>query len=128
MTVKVDGSEQVVTFESGLFSSNIKLSREGERTLSDVAAQLKQADKQLVVTVVGCTDNIPVNPKKGFRDNTELGMQRAAEVARFLQVASGLPARSFKTVSYGTQWSPYSNDTPQDRARNRTAVLRISTL
>jgi outer membrane protein OmpA-like peptidoglycan-associated protein len=40
--------------------------------------------------------------------------------------AAGLPEQSISTVSYGAEWAPHPNDTPANRARNRTVVLKIS--
>lgn len=126
MTVTAEGNEKVITFESGVFAGGTKLSRSGETMLSKVGRQLGARGKGITVTVVGCTDNVPVSGKKEYKDNKALGMLRAAEAQKVLQTSSGFPAASFKTVSYGADWSPYPNDTAANRARNRTVVLRIA--
>ena len=126
MTVTAEGNEKVITFESGVFAGGTKLSRSGETMLSKVGRQLGARGKGITVTVVGCTDNVPVSGKNEYKDNKALGMLRAAEAQRVLQTSSGFPAASFKTVSYGADWSPYPNDTAANRARNRTVVLRIA--
>ena len=124
-TVKAEGNETLVIFNAGVFSSATRLSPEGRAALTEAGRQIARLGKPAQVTVVGCTDNVPVTRKSAFKDNTDLGLQRAAEALKVLQPVAGLPAASFKTVSYGVQWSPYPNDTPQNRARNRTVVLRI---
>ena len=123
-TVKADGGETVVFFDSGVFSSATRLSPEGRAALIEAGRQILRLGKPVTVTVVGCTDNVPVTRKSAFKDNTDLGLQRAGEAIKVLQ-AAGVPASSLKPVSYGVQWSPYPNDTPQNRARNRTVVLRM---
>ena len=124
-TVRAEGNETVILFDQGVFSSATRLSPQGRAVLTDAGRQIARLGKPVQVTVVGCTDNVPVTRKSAFKDNTDLGLQRAAEAVKVLQPVAGLPASSFKAVSYGTQWSPYPNDTPQNRARNRTVALRI---
>ena len=128
MVVTVEGREKVVVFESGVFASGAKLSREGSALLSKVGRQLAPRAKNISVTVVGCTDNVPVSGKKEFKDNKALGLMRAAAALQILQSSSGIPTASFKTVSYGTEWSPFPNDSAANHARNRTVVLRITGL
>lgn len=124
-TVKAEGSDTVVFFDTGVFSSATRLSPQGRAALTEAGRQIARLGKPVQVTVVGCTDNVAVTRKSPFKDNMDLGLQRAAEALKVLQPVAGLPVSSFKTVSYGAQWSPYPNDTPQNRARNRTVVLRI---
>ena len=126
MVVTTEGSEKLVVFESGVFSSGAKLSREGEAILSNIGRQLSQRANTVLVTVVGCTDNVPVSGKGGYKSNEELGLMRAAAAQRILQSSSGLPSGAFKTVSYGAKWSPFPNDTAANRTRNRTVVLRVT--
>jgi flagellar motor protein MotB len=128
MVVTAEGSEKVIVFESGVFASGSKLSREGEALLSKVGRQLAPRAKNISITVVGCTDNVPVSGKKEYKDNKALGLMRAAVALQVLQSSSGIPTAAFKTVSYGAEWSPFPNDTAASRARNRTVVLRIAGL
>jgi len=128
LVVTAEGSEKVVVFESGVFVSGTKLSRGGEAMLSKVGRQLAPRAKNISITVVGCTDNLPVSGKKEYKDNQTLGLMRAAAALKVLQSSSGVPSSAFKTVSRGTEWSPFPNDTAASRARNRTVVLRIAGL
>jgi flagellar motor protein MotB len=128
MVVPTEGSEKIGVFEAGVFASGTKLSREGEAMLSRVGRQLAPRAKSVSVTVVGCTDNIPVSGKKEYKDNQALGLLRAAAALQVLQSSSGIPTAAFKTVSHGAEWSPFPNDTSASRARNRTVVLRITGL
>jgi type VI secretion system protein ImpK len=128
MVVTTEGNEKVVVFESGVFASGTQLSREGVALLSNVGRQLAARAKNSSITVVGCTDNIPVSGKKEYKDNKTLGLLRAAAALQVLRSSSGVPTAAFKTVSHGAEWSPFPNDTAESRARNRTVVLRISGL
>ncbi len=125
MVVTAENNERLIVFEEGVFASGFKLSREGEILLSNVGRQLAQQANKVQVTVIGCADNRPVSGKAKYKSNEALGLMRAAEAERVLRAASGLPADTFKTVSYGAKRSPFPNDTAANRARNRTVVLRI---
>jgi flagellar motor protein MotB len=124
--VAADASGFTVTFRKGLFSSGRHLSDEARANLRALGRELSGFGPGVRVTVVGCTDNVPVKRQQSYKDNQALGLIRAAEVSRVLQASSGLPASVFKTVSYGTKWAPYPNNTAENRARNRTAVIRIA--
>lgn len=125
VVVTAENNERLIVFEEGVFSSGLKLSREGETLLSNVGRQLSQQANKVQVTVVGCTDNQPVSGKAKYKSNEALGLMRATEAERVLRASSGLSADTFKTVSYGAKWAPFPNDTAANRARNRTVVLRI---
>ena len=124
--VTAEAHEQVVVFQSGLFVSGHKLSREAEGLLAQTGRQLAPYRTNILITVVGCTDNVRITQSSKYKDNEELGRLRAWAAIRYLQSQTGLPASAFKMITYGTKWSPYPNDTPENRARNRTVVLRIS--
>lgn len=123
--VTTEGNEKVVLFESGLFTSGAQLSREGESMLSNIGRQLAPCAKNVSITVIGCTDNMPVSGKKEYKDNKALGLMRAAAAQRVLQTSSGIPTAAFKIVSYGVEGAPFPNNTAAGRACNRTVVLRI---
>lgn len=124
--VTAEGNEKIVLFESGLFASGAKLSREGESMLLNLGQQLAPRAHSVSITVIGCTDNMPVSGHKEYKDNQSLGLMRAVAALRVLQSSSRIPTTAFKTVSYGAKWSPFPNDTAASRARNRTVVLRIT--
>ena len=125
MVVSSEGNEKIVVFETGVFASGVKLSSEGKAMLLAVGRQLATRAKSISITVVGCTDNVSVSGKKGYKDNQALGLVRATTAAEVLRTSSGVPAGAFSTVSYGEKWSPFPNDTAAHRAQNRTVVLRI---
>lgn len=126
LVVKSENGVKIVMFERGIFLGSAKLGPEGRRSLDALSKQLAPFADKLAVTVIGCTDNVPMNRGSRYADNQELGLARAAEVARNLESAAKIPSASIRMLSYGERWSPYPNDTPDNRARNRTAVLRIS--
>jgi outer membrane protein OmpA-like peptidoglycan-associated protein len=124
--VSTKDGESTVYFNNGVFGNSLELSPEGRAVLGRVAERMKPHAAELFVKVVGCTDNTPVAKKGRFKDNRELGLARAHVVVKYLQEVAGLPAESLAVQSYGAQWSPFPNDSPVSRAKNRTVVLRVS--
>ncbi len=120
----MEGVEQVILFDAGLFVSAEKMGKEGEIQLSRVGRQIIASKKKVTITVVGCTDNGTIKPNSRFKNNRELGLLRASAAIKVLQ-AAGLPAAALKPLSYGETWSPYPNDNSANRSRNRTVVLRL---
>jgi flagellar motor protein MotB len=116
----------VVQFDDGVFLGATRIKPQAAQALRSLAKQLAPYGRRARITVIGCTDNTPLNPGSRFRDNTELGLARAREVVDFLKAAGPLPAAEFEVLSYGERWVPYPNTTPEGRAKNRTVVLRIS--
>lgn len=124
-SIATAGHLHVVRFHDGIFSGATRIKPEAAQALRSLAKQLAPYGRRVSITVIGCTDNTPLNPGSRFADNTELGLARAQEVVHFLKQSGLLPFAQFHTMSYGEKWSPYPNDTPVHRAKNRTVVLRI---
>jgi type VI secretion system protein ImpK len=123
---KAEGSEVVVTFTSGLFLQRSTLTPDARELLGRLAKQLEPMGSRLTIRVVGHTDD--TTPPPGFRypDNTALGLARAMAVAEHLRESSTLPRTVFLLQSLGEEAPPYPNDSRENRARNRTVVLRVS--
>jgi type VI secretion system protein ImpK len=124
-TVTSQKNELVVSFDEGLFLSRAALKPEAERLLAELGKQLKPHASTILIRVVGFTDDITVPDGWIYRDNAALGMARAVIVAEYLRNNAGLPVSLFLLQSAGDSEAPYPNDTPGNRLRNRTAVLRI---
>lgn len=120
------GQVHIFVFEDGIFLGATRIKPQAAEALRALAKQLVPYGPRVSVTVIGCTDNISLNPGSRFRDNTELGLARAREVANFMKSVGPLPSAEFQILSFGERWAPHPNDTPQNRNRNRTVVLRIS--
>ncbi len=85
-------------------------------TLRAVAAAMA-ADNKLKVTCIGHTDSIG-----GEAYNQGLGLRRA-KALKSLLVEYGAPARNINTRSCGKNEPVAPNDTEENRARNRRAVI-----
>jgi flagellar motor protein MotB len=126
VSVRDAGSDAIVTFDSGLFVTGTILSPHAKALLTDLGHQLQPWVGRITVHVAGQTDSTPVPYARRYGDNAALGMARAMAVVDHLRATTGLPASLFSVGAAGESQAPYPNDTPDNRRRNRTVVLRIS--
>ncbi len=112
-TYRVDGG---VLFDPG----SCELKPTGKKTLTDMAALLKQHDYK--IEIAGHTDTDPVAKtiSRYPRGNIELGAERALAVYEALRQADIPPSR-MRVSSYG-EHSPVAEG---DKARNRRVEIRV---
>jgi flagellar motor protein MotB len=92
--------------------------------VKSIAEQIKQNYMDCVVLVTGYTDTLPLlRPQtiSKFKDNWNLGAQRALAVVRILQ-AEGIPGRKLSAISRG-QFHPLQTEAESRRVE---IVLRFS--
>jgi type VI secretion system protein ImpK len=128
MIVKKEGKDIIAVFNSGLFLSGANLSPWGENQLSELGRLLKPLARILRVQLAGCTDDIPVRAGSIYANNIALSYARAVSVAEYLRRDPGLPASMFILLSPEGAVPPFPNDSQADRLKNRTVILRISSI
>jgi len=114
----------LIRFEDGVFSSLATLTPEAAVRLRSIADQLRPHMDRFRLVVEGHTDDIQMRPTAAFANNQALAAARGEAVAAFLRRDGALPAAGV-TVSTAPATAPYPNDTPENRRRNRTVVLRL---
>jgi len=80
--------------------------------------------KDIEVTVVGHTDNVPVHNNE-FEDNIELSQKRAFNFLKNMLKTSGVDPRKFSTAGYGEYQPIASNDTEEGKQLNRRVEILI---
>jgi len=103
------------------------LTPEGEKILKKVGEALKNI-KGKKIRVSGHTDNVPIRPDnvKKFPSNWELSAARAASVVRYFQEKIGLDPRDMEAVGRSFYQPVASNETKEERARNRRVEILIA--
>ena len=91
--------------------------------LDEVAAVLRGST--LAVEVMGYTDNIPISTPR-YPSNWELSTARASRVAR-LFIEDGVSSSRLTAAGVADNDPVSSNDSPDDRARNRRVTVTILT-
>ncbi len=115
--LQVSASDQIL-FASG--RAEIKL--DGQPVLKAVAEQIRGLSGYSV-RVEGHTDDRPISTAS-YPSNWELSSARAVQVVRFLE-SSGVEASTLSAVGYGPYQPVATNDTVENRARNRRIEILL---
>ncbi|OUJ75391.1 OmpA/MotB family protein [Hymenobacter crusticola] len=121
-----DGKVYVSLSEQLLFKSgSTKVDPKGIDALKKLAVVL-QEQKDVNVVVEGHTDNVPFRGASGgMKDNWDLSVLRATEIARLLTEGGVTPSQV--TASGRSQYVPVaSNDTPANKAMNRRTEIILT--
>ncbi|BBP44230.1 OmpA/MotB family protein [Thiosulfativibrio zosterae] len=78
------------------------------------------------VNIAGHTDNDPINPFSGLRNNWFLSTLRAEQVMRLLYESSTLDKELFGVAGYGEYRPLVDNDSPEGKAKNRRIEILIT--
>jgi type VI secretion system protein ImpK len=113
-----------VNFRNGIFQHGITLRPDAKKEIVGLARQLRPYADSISITVVGCTDDLPVRANSQYRGNVALRLARANAVFLLLTKTAGLPETSLSIQS--SPFTPYPNDSPDNQARNRTVILRVA--
>ena len=108
-----------------------KASLKGERidVLDDVATMLKDRYPGQKIIVEVHTDNEPLEEARaGYEYNIQLGLQRAANVFKYLNLKHGIPEERVAIFSSGTGKLPSAEPfgSRQGEGKNRRVVFRLS--
>jgi chemotaxis protein MotB len=118
LRVRIVRGRMVIEMSSNILfdSGSADLSTQGEETLAEVAAVLRDIPNR-EFQVAGHTDNVPIRLSR-FRDNWHLSTSRALEVVQYLQ-EQGVDPRHLSATGYSEFAPATSNDSEDGRAANR---------
>jgi flagellar motor protein MotB len=122
---KVGASLRIV-IQSPLFSYRTNLDEGQLALLKELGAIFASHEGEYTILITGHTDATPIRGSSVYRDNHELGLARASEVARFLWRQAGVPVGMLRTATAGSENPPFQSDTPESAKRNRTATILIT--
>jgi type VI secretion system protein ImpK len=106
-------------------SARPELTKRFEPLVASVAAVIKEnAELIRSVTIIGHTDNVPLQASNPLSNNQRLSEARAATIAALLR-ASGLPPERLKSEGRAATQPLARNDTREGRAANRRIELLI---
>jgi chemotaxis protein MotB len=109
-----------VTFASG----SHKLTTEGRRILDSVAKDLEGTFSTNAIEVIGNTDSDPIR-KSHYKDNLELGGERAFEVTRYLATKHGIAPSRMTASSRGDTDPVADNSTKEGKRKNRRVEIVV---
>jgi len=124
---KTVGNSILLTFDDGLFVHGTYFKPDAKSRLRAVARALARVSTPLRTEVIGCADDDRAFRSWTARFEETLALDRATAVVNyFIELGLFAPDR-LAALSGGATIRPFPSDTAENRARNRTAVLRIST-
>ena len=123
---KTLGNSILLSFDDGLFLHSTCFRPEAKSRLQAVAKALAQVSPPLRIDVIGCADDNRFFGSWTARFEESLALERATAVVNyFIELGLFAPKR-LAALSSSCANRPFPSDTVQNRAKNRTAVLRIS--
>jgi flagellar motor protein MotB len=127
VSTKTFGNSILLTFDDGLFLHGTCFKPDAKSRLQAVAKALAQVSTPLRIEVIGCADDDRAFRRWTARFEESLALERASAVVNyFMELGLFAPKGLAALSSRGTD-RPFPSDTVQNRAKNRTAVLRLST-
>ncbi|NQU42817.1 OmpA family protein, partial [bacterium] len=99
-----------------------ELSKEGKKSLDELAGTLKKDYPDQAINVEGHTDNQPIKSTAyKWKDNWELGTARALSVLRYLVHQHNFTPGKFSATTYGEHHPVAPNATKDGQEKNRRA-------
>ena len=124
---KTIGNSILITFDDGLFLHGACFKPDAKCRLQALAKALAQVSTPLRIEVIGCADDDRVFRGWTARFEESLALDRATAVVNyFIELGLFAPTR-LAALSGDAANRPFPSDTDQNRARNRTVMLRVST-
>ncbi len=99
------------------------ITEESKRNLSKLSKILK--DVPMPIRVEGHTDDLMLDPDNSLL-NFKISAMRAVKVLKFMQEDGGIPTDRLSAIGYGPYRPFVSNDTVEDKERNRRVDIIIS--
>lgn len=124
VTVSLDNTGIVISFSNNVLfnSGSAEISESSRKTVMTIGNLLAELPCTFIL-IEGHTDNLPISTSE-YIDNMDLSTQRAANVWRLL-VSCGLSPEKMASIGYGEYRPVASNDTAENRAKNRRVVISI---
>lgn len=99
------------------------LKKDAAPTLSKLASLFRNL--QMVVSIEGHTDNIPIGANSTYKDNWELSGERALSVLRFFLDQEKLDPDHFQYAGYADTRPTGDNTTTAGRQKNRRVEITV---
>jgi flagellar motor protein MotB len=123
---KQEKNHTLLTFSSGLFVRNDRLTPEAKLLLSSLAKHLEPHAGSISVTITGIVDDAPMPAHGRYADNAALGMARALKVVEHMRNSGRLPADMFVISGQAEIRDLGPGASAEERSRNHSVVVRIT--
>ncbi len=126
INVDSENNEITILFNEGLFNRGDNVKSDQRITLDNISQTLSPYAGQIIVKIIGSADNTPISYSNAFKTNDDLSISRAKAVFDWVYESSRIPREDFMIGSLSESNSKFTNDTPENRMKNRTVIIKIS--
>ncbi len=126
ITVESNNNEIAIYFNEGLFSRGDNIKSNHLSTLDIISQTLSSFAGRVIVQIIGSTDSTPITFSNNFKNNDDLSISRAKAVFDRVYATSRIPREDLMIGSLSESNSKFTNDTPENRMKNRTVIIKIS--
>ena len=119
------GNSTLITFDDGLFLHGTFFKPDAKARLQAVAKALAQEAIPVRIEVIGCADDNRAFRSWTARFEEALGLERATAVVDYFIELGLFAPRQVAASSSSAADRPFPSDTVENRARNRTVMLRV---
>lgn len=125
ITVDSVNNEITILFNEGLFYRGDNIKSDQLITLENISQTLSPYAGQIIVKIIGSADNTPISFGNDFKTNDDLSIFRAKAAFDKVYESSRIPREDFMIGSLSESNSLFTNDTPENRMKNRTVIIKI---
>jgi flagellar motor protein MotB len=124
-SVYTDGGETRIVFNDGLFSRRCDLNNSANEQLAKVAHLLQDKFQSKRIIIEGYTDSSSMRKNNLYKDNYDLGFQRAATIMEIFRKQYKIKGERILITSMGDLKSPFEETNQASMLKNRTVVIRL---
>ena len=126
LTLVNTNNEIIILFDEGLFGNGADLKSNMKNILEILSKSISPYAGQIIVKIIGSTDSTPITFNNNFKNNDDLSIARAKAVFDWVYESSRIPREDMMIGSLGELNTWFPNDTPENRLKNRTVIIKIS--
>jgi flagellar motor protein MotB len=127
VTKTAEGTQYTIVGQAVLFApGSADLTAQGQEIVGRLADMIKKDYANNEIVAQGFTDSQPIKYSK-WKSNWELGGARALSLVHYLVDKAGFPADKVASMSFGESRNVVPNDSPENMAQNRRAVVTVKT-
>lgn len=124
-TVQTKQNETTIIFDEGLFSHGCFFKNAANKKIETLAHLLKKNSANSRILIEGHTDSYAVRQNSLYKNNYELGLQRALSVAKIIKNKHQIEGERIIVTSMGDKNLPYPEVDHLSMLKNRTVVIRL---
>ena len=124
-SVHTNQGETRIVFDDGLFTFRCNLKDSAKERLATFSRLLQENAPNSRIIIEGHADSYPIPKNRMYKDNYELGLQRALTIAGILKKHHQIRGERILVTSMGDTNPPFTGLDYASKLKNRTVVVRL---